>query len=85
MVGTALPPAFGYWRDFAARYVTAVCAVPDSALPRQPVRVPAPPPEVLESLAAAVPPMTGAEYATADVLGSLGVEIDATLDRKSVV
>ena len=28
-VGTALPPVFGYWREFAARYVTAVCTLPD--------------------------------------------------------
>ena len=27
-VGTALPPVFGYWREFAARYVTAVCTSP---------------------------------------------------------
>src|SRR6266581_726910 len=25
-VTTALPPALGYWRDLAARYVAAVCA-----------------------------------------------------------
>src|SRR3981189_248690 len=24
-VGTALPPVFAFWRDFAARYVTALC------------------------------------------------------------
>ena len=27
-VGVALPLALGYWRDFAARYVTALCATP---------------------------------------------------------
>src|ERR1035438_8534750 len=27
-VGTALPAVFGYWRDFGARYVTAMCAAP---------------------------------------------------------
>src|SRR3984885_14788014 len=24
-VGTALPPVFAFWRDFAARYVAALC------------------------------------------------------------
>ena len=28
-VGTVLPPVFGYWRDLGARYVTAVCTLPD--------------------------------------------------------
>ena len=27
-VGTALPPVLSYWRDFGARYVTALCALP---------------------------------------------------------
>ena len=29
-VGTALPAAFGYWRDLGARYVTAVCTLPEA-------------------------------------------------------
>ena len=28
-VGTALPPVLSYWRELAARYVTALCALPD--------------------------------------------------------
>ena len=28
-VGTALPPVLSYWREFAVRYVTALCALPD--------------------------------------------------------
>src|ERR1700732_4075998 len=27
-VGVALPPAFSYWREFGARYVTALCTRP---------------------------------------------------------
>src|ERR1039458_1613982 len=27
-VGTALPPVFSYWREFSARYVTALCTHP---------------------------------------------------------
>lgn len=50
-VGVPLPPAFGYWRDLAARYVTAVCALADSVTPGKKLRVPRPPREVLETLA----------------------------------
>ena len=29
-VGTALPAVLAYWRELAARYVTSVCALPES-------------------------------------------------------
>src|SRR5437879_9494968 len=29
-VGTALPSAFSYWREFGARYVTALCTQPEA-------------------------------------------------------
>ena len=80
-VGTALPAVFGYWRDIGARYVTAVCAVPEriegGAAPRS-AQIPAPPsPQELAALAADAPPMTGAEYLTAAVLRALWLELDA--------
>ena len=28
-VGSILPPSWAWWRDFAARYVTALCATPE--------------------------------------------------------
>ena len=28
-VGCALPPALAWWRDFAVRYMTALCATPE--------------------------------------------------------
>ncbi len=77
LVGVPLPPAFGYWRDLAARHVTAVCALADSVTPGKQLRVPPPPREVLETLAAAVPPMKGAEYASIEVLIALWDEIEA--------
>ena len=77
LVGVPLPLAFGYWRDLAARYVTAVCALADSVTPGKQLRVPPPPREVLETLAAAVPPMKGAEYASVEVLIALWDEIEA--------
>ena len=74
--GAPLPPVFSYWREFGARYVTAVCMQPDTeAVPRK-VHVPVPPSAELDRLAEAVPPMTGAEYLTAEVLGALWQELD---------
>src|SRR5262245_11028116 len=52
-VGTTLPPLLGYWRDFAARYVTAVCAQPDIEDRRGRAEVPASPAEELQELARA--------------------------------
>src|SRR5260370_22276566 len=72
-VGTALPPGFSYWRDFAALLITAICTHPDLATP--PGAVPAPALGELEALAAAAPPMDGAEYLTASVLETLWTEI----------
>ena len=72
-VGTALPPAFGYWRDFGARYVTLVCAAQESA----DTPIATPPTPDFAALAADAPPMTGAEYLTAQVLHKLWVELDA--------
>ncbi|MEK7404780.1 MAG: DEAD/DEAH box helicase [Acidobacteriota bacterium] len=75
--GTALPPVHSYWREFGARYVTALCTRQDSDAPRKGVRVAAPPDEELERMALAAPPMIGAEYLTAPVLEALWQELDA--------
>ena len=76
-VKSEMPAVFSYWREFASRYVTGVCTLPDlNELGALPV-VPPMPNEELESLAAAAPPMTGAEYLTATVLQSLWEALDA--------
>src|SRR4051794_20686845 len=64
-VGTALPPVYSYWREFGARYVTALCTQPDIDAQREKVRVPCPPDEELDWIALGAPPMVGAEYLTA--------------------
>ena len=69
-VHTVMPPVFVYWREFSARYVTAVCTMPDAET------IP-PPLEDLDSIASAAPPMTGAEYLTSPVLEGLWTAIDA--------
>ncbi len=73
-VGTALPPVFGYWRDFGARYVTLVCAAAESA--GRDTLIATPPTPDFAALAADAPPMTGAEYLTAQVLHALWIELD---------
>ena len=78
-VGSALPPAIGYWRDFAARYVTALCAATNAEQPEvaNVTTVATPPPLELAMLAAEAPPMAGVEYLTADVLHALWQQLDA--------
>ena len=78
-VGSALPPALGYWRDFGARYVTVLCAAPAAPEMAEASAVPiaAPPPSELELLASDAPPMTGVEYLTAGVLCALWEQLDA--------
>src|SRR5262245_26135307 len=78
-VGTALPPVFGYWREFGARYVTTICAHPGIEERRARADIPAPPPEELEEFAGAAPPMTGAEYVTPSVLEQLWSELHTAL------
>ena len=71
-VGTALPADLNYWRDFGARLVAAIRTHPDLTAHHAPI--PAPALSELEALAAAVPPMTGAEYLSAAVLETLWTE-----------
>ncbi|MGD1081653.1 MAG: DEAD/DEAH box helicase [Candidatus Sulfotelmatobacter sp.] len=75
-VGVALPAVFSYWREFAARYVTALCTLPDDGARTTKAHAPSPPDAELAWLALAAPPMTGAEYLTATVLQSLWQELD---------
>ncbi|MSQ73295.1 MAG: DEAD/DEAH box helicase [Betaproteobacteria bacterium] len=83
-VGTALPAVFGFWRDFGARYITALCASPAAADGGGAARealdeVPLAelPLQEFEALASEAPPMMGAEYLTPSVLRALWVELDA--------
>ena len=62
-VGTTLPPTLSYWRKFGVRYVTALCALPGIGERSKPP-VPIPVDGELDTMAAAVPPMTGTEYLT---------------------
>ena len=81
-VGAPMPPVLSYWRDFGARYVTALCLMPNIDGERTKRSVPPPADAELRAIAAAVPPMTGAEYLTADVLGTLWAQTDAAFDAE---
>ncbi len=74
-VGCALPPTFAWWRDFSARYVTALCATTQADDSDCVIAHPAA--QDLDDLVSNAPPMTGAEYLTADVLIALWDELNA--------
>jgi non-specific serine/threonine protein kinase len=69
--GSSLPPALAWWRDFAMRFVAALCAREDAEQVRQLISVAAPPDPDLGALVDAAPPMQGAEYLHPDVLKNL--------------
>ncbi len=77
-----IPSVFSYWREFAARYVTAVCTQPDLEVSQLDARLPAPSDPELDSLALVAPPMTGAEYLTGTVLHALWQELDSAFRRE---
>jgi non-specific serine/threonine protein kinase len=80
-IGTTLPPTLSYWRKLGARYVTALCALPGMGERGKPP-VPLPAVRELDAMIAAVPPMTGAEYLTAEVLGELWRGMDQAFDTE---
>jgi hypothetical protein len=84
-VGTLLPPVLSYWRELGHRYVAALCALP--GLGEGGTKPVPPPPEEseLDRMAAAAPPMTGAEYLTAAVLGGLWHATDRAFDAERAV
>jgi superfamily II DNA or RNA helicase len=81
-VGQALPPAFVWWRDFAARYVGALCLLAPGAASEAPSclglpAVPLPTDGEIATLVLTAPMMPGAEYLNADVLLALWDELGA--------
>jgi superfamily II DNA or RNA helicase len=76
--GVALPPVVGWWRDFAARFVSALCTLPEAA-EQAPGRVPPPDDGELQRLAWSAPPMDGSEYLAVDTLRTLWLALDAAL------
>ncbi|MCF8063071.1 MAG: DEAD/DEAH box helicase [Deltaproteobacteria bacterium] len=68
-------PSFGFWRDIARRYLTAICRLPEPDGERiDPIEPPGPgeTATILEN----APPMVGGEYLNRDVLVGLWAELD---------
>ncbi|MBI3710394.1 MAG: SNF2 helicase-associated domain-containing protein, partial [Proteobacteria bacterium] len=81
-VGQVLPPAFVWWRDFAACYVGALCVHSSGAVvdARSSLILPLVPPPTdgeLATLVLTAPMMPGAEYLTADVMLALWAQLSA--------
>src|SRR5579862_4741921 len=81
-VGATLPPVLTYWRELGGSYVTALCALPGLGDGRTKPPVPIPADSNFDMMAAAVPPMTGAEYLTPAVLSGLWQRIDLAFDTE---
>ena len=82
-VGRVLPPAFVWWRDFAASYVGALCVqasgwAADAWSARALPTVPPPTGGELATLVLTAPLMPGAEYLTPDVLRALWADLGET-------
>ena len=71
-----LPPAFSYWRDFAAGYLTALCHTPEIA-GLELEAIPPPTSGELATLILSVPPMQGAEYLSEATLLDAWNDLDA--------
>lgn len=82
-LATPLPPSLAFGRELAKLFFTRLCATPDLEAQRKAISVPAPDDE-LGALARSAPPMTGAEYLSADALAraweSLEREVRLELD-----
>ena len=78
-VSGGLPPELAYWRDFASRYLVAICNTPVDSAELEPV--PPPSPAEMMALLLSTPPMPGAEYLTADALAALWVSLDEWVRR----
>ncbi|MBK7521568.1 MAG: DEAD/DEAH box helicase [Gammaproteobacteria bacterium] len=80
-VTTALPPLWAFWRDFAARFVTALTATPEGGE----IAVVAPDALTLETLCLDAPPMTGAEYLAPETLAALWAAIETAAKEELTV
>jgi len=72
---SALPSALSYWREFAGRFLTALCLVPETSGEEI---SPVPPPQgsEMDQLCQSAPPMRGSEYLNAGALAASWEELD---------
>lgn len=84
-VDQALPATWRWWRDFAVRYVTALCARPDAtgtAAIEPLVLLKLPALEIVHQWVADAPPMQGSEYLTGEVLITLWADMSGALQAE---
>ena len=79
---TELPPAFSFFRRLGQLYLTQLCAVADLEEMRHRALRIAPPDDELGRLAAAVPPLQGAEYLTVERLREAWALIEEALEAE---
>jgi non-specific serine/threonine protein kinase len=77
-LGTELDPTLAFWRDLGRQFVGAVCGALDPTDPHSFV-LPEADPEALCALAAAAPPMRGAELASGELLAEVWADIGEAL------
>ncbi len=77
-----LPAPLGWWRDFAARYLTERCHTPAGTVDLDPV--PPPAPGEIRDLLVSAPPMKGAEYLDAPVLEGLWTSLDDLVRQEAL-
>ena len=75
---TVLPPVWAWWRDFAARYVTALCSTPEGVE----MDVALPDVLTLSLLMTDAPPMAGSDYLSPDVLAALWQALNVALQTE---
>jgi non-specific serine/threonine protein kinase len=77
-LGTELDPTLGFWRDLGRQFVGAACCALDPADPHSFV-LPEADDEALRALAAALPPMRGAELASGELLAEVWADMGEAL------
>jgi DNA-binding XRE family transcriptional regulator len=69
------PPSFAFWRDFACRYLTQLCRIPECVGDRlDPIDAPAE--AELSLMLLSAPPIHGAEYLSVEVFVDLWTQLD---------
>jgi hypothetical protein len=79
-ISQTVPAVFAYWREFAARFVTALCT--RTPVDDVPFAAPDPPAADLAQLSLAPPEMIGAEYITPDALRALWHELGSAFEEE---
>lgn len=82
-LASALPPEFAWARDFACRYLTAVCHTPEISGASELPALPAPAAEEFAAATLQAPPMRGLEYLSSDCLVRWWQELDSLIRQEA--